>query len=323
MSFRDILIDHHPIQSRKNVSQQKLDDARALFGADVALTGNSSICVFAAGSLGRLDSGRTSDLDVFVTTISGDAKKIGRLEEIKYFAAILSLNQQLGYVELSNDGEFLKVFDVMENEGKVGSPTDDIENWFTTRMLLLLESNFLYNETAYHDHKQAILDFYFRDSVGQDHFRPVFLLNDILRYWRTLCLNYEQKARTSPSASWKKKNFNLKFSRLLSVFGTVLPLILMKDVRSDKIEQLTSLTPMERLAEGLDALNAPELQDDFKKFLDNYEFFLQTKESQNFAEVTSEVKKDLQSKAEFISKFIFQALNHHSIPEDFRRYLVI
>jgi len=321
MSFQDVLMRHESIQKRKETSQTKLDRARKLFSVDPILSKNSDICIFAAGSLGRLDSGLTSDLDIFVTTMG--ETKVGRLDEILYFSSILRLNEQLKYEAPSNDGEFLKIFHVSENEGKVGSANDDIENWFTTRMLLLLESNFIYNEVAYHEHKKAILDFYFRDSAGQDKFRPVFLLNDILRYWRTLCLNYEQKARSSPSASWKKKNFNLKFSRLLSVFGTVLPLIMMNEVTAEKIELLSSKTPMDRLAEGLDALNAPELFSDFQTFLDHYEFFLKTKETTNFSNVTEDIKSDLQTRANFVSEFIFNALNHESVPKEFRRYLVI
>lgn len=321
MRFQEILLQHDSIQKRKRTSQAKLDRARELFLADPVLSKNSDICIFAAGSLGRLDSGLTSDLDLFVTTMG--EKNVGRLDEILYFSSILRLNEALEYEAPSNDGEFLKIFHVSENEGKVGSANDDIENWFTTRMLLLLESNCIYNETAYHNHKKAILDFYFRDSTGQEKFRPVFLLNDILRYWRTLCLNYEQKARTSPTASWKKKNFNLKFSRLLSVFGTVLPLIMMNEVTAEKIELLSSRTPMDRLADGLDALDAPELLSDFQVFLNHYEFFLMTKETTNFANVTEEIKTDLQSRANFVSKFIFNALNHKSVPEEFRRYLVI
>lgn len=322
MNFSEILRNHNDSQTRKNNSQFKLDKARKVFGKDTVLASNNEICVFAAGSLGRLDSGKTSDLDVFVTAMGND--DVGRLKEIEYFASILRINAELEYPPLSNDGEFLKVFHIRNNETKIGSAVDDSDNWFTTRMLLLLESNFLCNEGAYHKHKKAILDFYFRDAEGQENFRPVFLLNDILRYWRTLCLNYEQKARTSPSKSWKKKNFNLKFSRLLSVFGTVLPLILMKDVTSDKIEILSSSIPMDRLAIGLDGLeNATELHARFKVFLDYYEFFLTTKETQNFDEVQPQVRKELQLKANFISEFIFEALNHESIPADFRRYLVI
>ena len=39
-----------------------------------------------------------------------------------------------------------------------------------------------------------------------------------------MCLNYEL-IRDDPKKPWRKKNINLKFSRMLTVFGTVLPII--------------------------------------------------------------------------------------------------
>jgi predicted nucleotidyltransferase len=320
MTFQEVLQQHEKSQLRKQGSQRRLDEARLAFSQESILSTDTKICVFAAGSLGRMDSGKTSDLDIFVTTNGDD---VGRLQEIELFGAILKINHELKYPQLSNDGEFLKVFHIVSNEGKVGSAADDIENWFTTRMLLLLESNYLCNDAAYHAHKKIILDFYFRDAADQTPFKPLFLLNDILRFWRTLCLNYEQ-ARTTPERSWKKRNFNLKFSRLLSVFGTVLPLILMRDINADAVEKLSSCIPMERLALGLDSLDgADDLKDKFRVLLDYYEAFLTVKETQVFDSLGPEVRADLQIKAEYVSDFIFTALNHSSVPPTYRRYLVI
>ncbi|MDB5792540.1 MAG: polymerase beta domain protein region [Massilia sp.] len=320
MTFRQILEQHQPLQHRRKESQKKLDSARAVFRKERVFQENEDICVFAAGSLGRLESGSRSDLDVFVTATENGA---GRLREIEVFSSILNVNTQQGFPELSNDGQFLKIFGVKQNEEKIGSPNDDNENWFTTRMLLLLESNYLCNEAAYHDHKRKILGFYFRDSAQQEGFRPVFLLNDVLRYWRTLCLNYEL-ARSGQNKSWKKRNLNLRYSRLLTVFGTVLPLMLIKDVSVEKIEELSSYTPMERLARGLEMLgSAPDLEADFPSFLDFYEEFLSIKETTDFNEVDDDVRAGLKDKADYIAKFVYRALNHSTVPEALRRYLVI
>jgi hypothetical protein len=144
-----------------------------------------------------------------------------------------------------------------------------------------------------------------------------------LRYWRTVCLNYEQ-ARSIPGKSWKKRNFNLKFSRLLSVYGTVLPLMLIGDVTAPRIEDLSSKTPMERLAQGLDLLRgASDLEDRFYKFLEYYESFLSIKESIDFDKLTENQKNDLKAKADYVAQFIFDAVNHDSVPHSIRRYLVI
>jgi len=319
MTFVEILGNHAPSQTRRNSSQMRLDKVREAFAQEQLFKKNNEICVFAAGSLGRLDSGITSDLDVFVTTTGGD---VGRLREIEVFASVVKINEALDFPALSNDGQFLKVFDIPGHERKVGSPEDDNLNWFTTRMLLLLESSYLCNEESYHLHKTCILELYFRDA-SKDGFKPIFLLNDILRYWRTVCLNYEQ-ARSIPGKSWKKRNFNLKFSRLLSVFGTILPLMLIRDVTADKIEKLSSTRPMDRLAVGLDLLtDASDLMPRFDKFLNDYEYFLTVKESTDFDSVTDPIREDLKSRANSVAEFINDALNHSSVPKELRRYLII
>ncbi|MTV38046.1 hypothetical protein [Duganella radicis] len=319
MTFVDILENHTSSQDRRATSLERLEMVRSAFSKEPLFKKNKKICVFAAGSLGRLDSGVTSDLDVFVTTTGGD---VGRLREIEVFSSIIKVNEALQFPALSNDGQFLKVFDIPGHEKKVGSAKDDNLNWFTTRMLFLLESNYLCNEKAYHQHKTRILKLYFRDST-QDGFRPIFLLNDILRYWRTVCLNYEQ-ARSIPGKSWKKRNFNLKFSRLLSVFGTILPLMLTENVTTEKIEELSSIRPMDRLAMGLDLLKgADDLKPRFLDFLENYEHFLKIKESMDFESVTDEIRNDLKSKAILVAEFINDAVTHASVPKEFRRYLII
>ncbi len=139
-------------------------------------------------------------------------------------ATAIDINRELKYESFSNDGEYLKIHSLDYMLETLGAPQDDSENLFTTRMLLLLESRCVFNEPVYDNAISTILDHYFRDNRGKASFRPLFVLNDILRYWRTLCLNYEL-TRDDPDKPWRKKNINLKFSRMLTIFGTVLPLI--------------------------------------------------------------------------------------------------
>ena len=66
-----------------------------------------------------------------------------------------------------------------------------------------------------------------------DKFMPAFLANDILRYWRTLYLNYEastserSKNEQSPRDRAKRKimNYKLKHSRMLTCYSAVLYLL--------------------------------------------------------------------------------------------------
>lgn len=319
MVYSNILSSHSKSQERQERSTDRLNKLRAAFLEEGSCSESNAICVFAAGSLGRLDCGESSDLDVFVTSTEG----VPKLKEIEIFASILGVNSRLQYPPLSNDGEFLKIFDINRHAANIGSAHDDSENYFTTRMLLLLESNYLVGEAAYANHKRAIIRHYWRDAPTEERFKPVFLINDILRYWRTVCLNYE-RARNNPSKSWKKKNFNLKYSRMLSVFGTVLPLVLMTDTSEDNIAELCSILPMQRLARGLDSIgDVRDFAERFEKFLDNYEFFLRAKEDYEFDSLPQELKDELQNRADFNGELLFDALTCDEIPRASRRYLVI
>ena len=66
---------------------------------------------------------------------------------------------------------------------------------------------------------------YFRDYEHHPKdFRPTFLINDIIRFWKTLCLNYEHKRNEAESRyviKHKIKNFKLGYSRLMTCFATV------------------------------------------------------------------------------------------------------
>ena len=319
--FTDTLLSHEKLTLRKESTLRKLTDIRAKFSEEDFLKCHKNVCIFSAGSLGRLDSGKHSDLDVFVTA---DGDEVSKLEEIQLFSVILKINDALDYPPLSNDGQYLRTFHIAQNKPHIGSPTDDKENWFTTRMLLLLESNYLANSETYNDHIKQVLEVYFRDSVDHEPFNPLFLLNDILRFWRTLCLNYEQ-VRHNKEREWKKRNFNLRFSRMLTVFSTVLPLILESECSLSKFLALTTKSPLERFATGLDKLthDATSLRDRYIDFLDCYEAFLVAKESGNFQDMEHEKINELKKQAEFFSSFIFDSLTHADVPPDYRKYLII
>nr|VFK32610.1 MAG: hypothetical protein BECKMB1821G_GA0114241_11182 [Candidatus Kentron sp. MB] len=246
------------------------------------------------------------------------------MDTLKFLADAININEKLKYPEFSNDGRYFKVYSFPDMFNRLGAPDDDVENLFTVRMLLLLESRPIFNEKLYEKQIDKVLEHYFRDSSGKDSFRPLFLVNDILRYWRTVCLNYEL-VRNDPRRPWRKKNINLKFSRMLTIFGTILPLISSKTTTQRTIEEIKKLTPMERLAQGLDYLNDDSIINEFEEFLKIYEEFIELKEKMG-----SKIKVDdeatgqkVDDKARVFSKFLYTCLMHDRINEEYRRYLVL
>jgi len=216
----------------------------------------------------------------------------------------------------------LKVYDLEDMKIKTGDPKDDSENLFTVRMLLLLESKLIFNDALYQKCIYEISEHYFRDCSEEMNFKPIFIINDFLRYWRTLCLNYE-RLRENESKPWRKKNVNLKFSRMLTVFGTVLPIIAKNISSIDELIGLYNKSPLERLAEGLDTIGDQNLSNDFPQFLDHYEQYLSWKDDPNIENKLATIKPDIRKAADQFSGFIYKALNHESIDLYYRRMLVL
>ncbi len=318
-AFLKALEGHSALISRVNRSteqlmlvKQKMEQAEEIRFLPIA--------VFVAGSIARGEIGTKSDLDVFVIA----DEKPTNLETHCLFGKIIQINDDLNFSKLSNDGEFLKVHTLKEMNAALGSREDDAANLFTTRMLLLLEGVPVCNAPRFDRLLTAIVGNYFRDASARNDFKPLFLLNDLLRFWRTLCLNYEQ-IRVKAKRPWRKKNINLKFSRMLTVFGTVLPL-LVEDVNDEKVIELCSLRPMNRLANALDRIGDSALLGSFQLFLDNYEFFLSLKESDQIEqEIISNpsLKIKIDVAAAQFSDFLFECLTHESISPTLRKYLVI
>lgn len=313
---------HTDLANRRERARTRLIEVKTEFAQNDRIIRPQEYTFFCAGSLARGDIGNHSDLDLFLITTVDDQDR-NRLDEIENLSTAIAINRTLGFGEFSNRGQYLKVYSLPELLRTVGSPKDDSENFFTARMLALLESRCVFNEELYAAAIDQIIDKYFRDSRGRPEFIPLFLLNDVLRYWRTLCLNYEL-IRDS-SAPWRKKNINLKFSRMLTVFGTVLPLISGTISERGHVRELISLTPHERFARGLDSLMDSSLINEYERFLDDYEKFIKWKEqmSSDSATPSAELDGEYRRAASRFSDFIHCAVTHKNVPREYRKYLVI
>jgi predicted nucleotidyltransferase len=159
-------------------------------------------CVYATGSFGRGEASKHSDLDLFILG-RGDGKPgldgkegsaLSRLDEILVKAELIEVTRQLKIPEFSGDGRWLVHYSLYDFTHTLGTPEDDVTNTFTARLLLLLESCPLVEDAVYKEVTNDVIAAYWRDY--EDHksaFMPAFLANDILRLWRTFCVNYEAR----------------------------------------------------------------------------------------------------------------------------------
>jgi len=242
----------------RDYSLDRLRELGKKLNAEPLLDGHP-LCVYATGSFGRLEAWAGSDIDLFFLYDGADeSQRIPWTTFVRLSARLIETTEEMGFPPFSGDGRYLEVLYVSEMEQVLGSPRDDSLNAFTARMLLLLESQPLHDEAVYESLLKRIIGFYFRDfDDHEEDFLPIFLLNDILRFWRTLTLNYEHHRLkllplTGEELELKKadsalKNYKLKVSRLATCFSMVSNLSAMPEpVTAEQVFGLCRVTPSER-----------------------------------------------------------------------------
>jgi predicted nucleotidyltransferase len=270
--------DEQRFRTRAEFSRIKLDELTRLLRKARHASAFSHLTIYTAGSYGRLEASKHSDIDLFfVLTKSRDFFDEIRVPEIRLLSELVDIGYTMSFPKFSNDGHFLKLLflgDILDN---LGSPADDYHNHFTARMLLLLESKPVYGSEIYNRLLNETIKSYFRDYEHHpSDFRPTFLINDIIRFWKTLCLNYEHKRNqitTRTAIKHKIKNFKLGYSRLLTCFATVAILSTYGETISPKnVATICRMTPAERLIAL--ARKKPSLIPNVKDALQLYAWFL-------------------------------------------------
>jgi hypothetical protein len=200
------------------------------------------IIVAVAGSLGRMDASfGISDFDYLLLlddeSIDGNAID-AKLREV---AAELNLPPP------NPHGAFVKPIGVEELIRRTGSPDEDVAT-MAKRLLLLMESKPVYNEAGFKNVIERILAKYL-GRVTQDHSKEaLFLLNDTIRYFRAICVNYEFSF-FKENEKWGLRYVKLLHSRVIMYAG-LLFLTLNSSKYGDKpkyIRQHIEKTPLEKI----------------------------------------------------------------------------
>jgi hypothetical protein len=275
------------LSDRRSNSSSRLEKLRnSLTSTGHLVAGKAS--VYVTGSYGRGEAGQFSDLDLFLVGKNRDLDgeslhtEISRLDEICIKADLIRAVRHQGLPEFSGDGEYLTFFSVRRLTKTLGTAQDDAANTFTARLLLLLESTPLLEPSVYTLVVGQVISAYWRDYAGrEDRFMPGFLCNDILRFWRTLCINYEAGTERTPErkeAKGRLKNFKLRHSRLLTCFSGILYLLARyvqkQTVTPDDAAAMTKMTPTRRLEWLLEQSEFERAANTVMKLIQQYQHFL-------------------------------------------------
>lgn len=321
--------------TRREYSRERLADLGTRLDPVRPLLADKPICVYATGSYGRLEGWGGSDVDLFF--LYDDATdRFPWITFTRLAACLVDATEAMGFPAFSGDGRYLEVLYVREMEDVLGSPDDDSTNAFTARMLLLLESQPVYDTELYASLLERIVGFYYRDFGDHaDNFVPGFLINDILRFWRTLTLNYEHHRRKlqdlvgedlrAKKASSALKNYKLKVSRMATCYSMIANLSSEpRPVTAETVLELCRMTPAERLARvGDRGDGAPGI---VARLEQTYEEFLQDVQRpdsillEEFSDVG--VRSEKLARAAGYGELIYELLVA-VVPERSMRYLVV
>jgi len=167
------------------------------------------------GSYARLEASQESDLDVLTITKSTDVDSMRQhLEEIM---------REMGLPQPNPKGVFAGSAPVDGLLSAIGS-RDETYADLSRRLLLLLESRPIFRAPGYRKLINDIVDKYAEDITLDQNKNFVFLINDLIRFFRTLCVNY-QYTRDEEWGKWPIRNVKLRHSRVLLYFSLPAPIL--------------------------------------------------------------------------------------------------
>jgi predicted nucleotidyltransferase len=192
---------------RNQLSKLLLADEKRLLSED------TNFVVF--GSLARREWTAGSDLD-WTYLIDGESNP----EHLPLTQRIANLLETAQFSKPGPTGIFGNMAFSHEIIHQIGGTNDTNRN-MTQRILLLLESSPLGERVAYDRVIAGILYRYLQEdtsfitAAGRRTKIPRFLLNDIVRFWRTMAVDFASKQRERAGDGWALRNIKLRMSRKL------------------------------------------------------------------------------------------------------------
>lgn len=244
---KDVLQRHAAIQGAHTHSEETLKKIREEVSGSPP---DSTVYTMAtAGSLARLEASQESDLDLIIVT----QPPAGASEEHAH-QSIGTWRKDLCdrlKIELPNPtGVFIKPISY-DRLTKIAGQSEESYDSVAKRILFLLESQHIYNQDNFTNLRDQIVDAYVADVSADPRKNFVFLLNDVVRFFRSLCVNYQFNKEETQDGKWPIRNIKLRHSRVLMYFSMVAAIgALSRDGSEQKIDalkHLITLPPLKRL----------------------------------------------------------------------------
>ena len=224
------------------------------------------------GSLARKEITCESDLDAYIVVSDNTEGEHRDLAELLWN----DIYEKSKLQKPGKDGTFgpekvISKNDIIKNIGGLDDNTEKL----TQRMLILLESYSVGDQNLYENLKCSIVERYISEKIT-NHQLGLFILNDVIRYYRTICVDFEYKT-VEESKPWGIRNIKLIYSRKLIYFSGLLMCAELAQQSAERKREifldLMKLSPVERILQILESDAVPSLRyyDKFMAAMDNKE----------------------------------------------------
>src|ERR1039457_4265583 len=252
------LLDSEVLRRAREVSLKTREELDTLLSAKIGKYRSEDTSLVVFGSLARGEWTSASDLD-WTYLIDGLANSDHLLIAQK-IRGILKEHEEK-FRPPGQTGTFGNMAFSHDIIHQIGGQNDTNKNT-TQRILLLLESIAIGKRTdAYERVIKGVIDRYLEEDnnhlLTPDYkkFRvPRFLLNDIVRFWRTMAVDFASKQRDRAGAGWGLRNAKLRMSRKL-IFASGLLICFSANIDPDLQKKISTDTSIENDAIKLNLVN--------------------------------------------------------------------
>lgn len=221
-------------------SEKQLEQMRGI--AEQMFGANPNYLIGVNGSVARRECTSGSDVDLFFLYNGKIKISDARKAQADYRDGLLKAGLEMPAV----GGVFENPLEITDLLNTIGGEKDTNE-FITRRMLFLLEGEWTFNQALFGQTRTRLIERYVAGDLGK-HKLCLFLLNDVIRYWRTICVDFEHKTATAdkPRAI---RLIKLRFSRMLLYLGGVVAVSQTKDIEvADKRRKLEEFFAMPTIA---------------------------------------------------------------------------
>lgn len=215
-AFSGCLTGHPELDDAWDFTAERLESVAAALAAAIPQHEPPRIALFIAGSYGRFEAGPPSDADLIIVYEKA-AKPPKRQQVVETAQGIF---RDLGIPAPNPTGVFIKQYPLATLINRAGSHDEDVRA-FSQRMLLMMEARCIYGQEFGRKVMDRLVDWYFQYHEASPQKEAALLMNDAIRYFRTIAVNY-QFTFGEENGKWPIRNLKLRHSRVAMYMGLML-----------------------------------------------------------------------------------------------------